>query len=53
MGLLTFDTVEEACAALDAFDDAYLEHCQAARRIAETYFDSTIVLGSLLERVGV
>lgn len=53
MGLLTFDTVEEACAALDAFDDAYLEHCQAARRIAETYFDSAIVLGSLLERVDV
>jgi hypothetical protein len=25
-------------------DDAYLGHCAAARRIAETYFDSAIVL---------
>jgi hypothetical protein len=52
MGLLTFETVEEACDALGAFDDAYLEHCQAARRLAETYLDSAIVLGSLLDRVG-
>ncbi len=52
MGLLTFETVDEACAALEEVDDAYLEHCQAARRIAETYFDSAIVLASILDRVG-
>ncbi len=52
IGLLTFETVEQACAALDALDDAYLEHCQAARRIAETHFDSATVLGSILDRVG-
>jgi hypothetical protein len=52
MGLLTFETIEEACAALDAVDDAYLDHCQAARRIAETHFDSAIVLGAILDRVG-
>jgi hypothetical protein len=51
MGLLTFETVEEACAALEEVDDAYLEHCQAARRIAETYFDSSLVLASILDRV--
>ncbi len=51
MGLLTFETVEEACAALEAVDGAYLEHCQAARRIAETYFDSSVVLASILDRV--
>jgi hypothetical protein len=51
MGLLTFETVEEAGAALDEVDDAYLEHCQAARRIAETYFDSSVVLASMLDRV--
>jgi hypothetical protein len=50
-GLLTFETVEEASAALQAVDDDYLEHCQAARRIAETYFDSAIVLASILDRV--
>jgi hypothetical protein len=52
MGLLTFETVEEACAALEALEDAYLEHCQAARQIAETHLDSAIVLGSILDRVG-
>jgi hypothetical protein len=52
-GLLTFRSVDEACAALDAVDDAYLEHSRAARRIAETYFDSAIVLASILDRVGV
>jgi hypothetical protein len=52
MGLLTFETLEQACAALDAVDAAYLEHCQAARQIAETHFDSAIVLASILDRVG-
>ena len=51
MGLLTFETVEEASAALEEVDDAYVEHCQAARRIAETYFDSAVVLASILDRV--
>ena len=50
MGLLTFETVEEACAALEAVDEAYLEHCHAARRLAETYLDSSVVLAAMLER---
>jgi len=50
--LLTFETVEEACDALEEVDNAYLEHCQAARRIAEMHFDSSIVLASILDRVG-
>jgi hypothetical protein len=52
VGLLTFQSVEEACAAIEAIDHDYLEHCHAARRIAEKYFDSAIVLGSILDRVG-
>jgi hypothetical protein len=52
LGLMTFDTADEACAALEAVDDAYLEHCTAARTIAETYFDSAVVLPSLLARTG-
>ncbi len=52
VGLLTFGTVEEACEAIEALDDDYLEHCRAARRIAETHFDSAIVLGSILRHVG-
>ncbi len=51
IGLLTFETVEQACAALDEVENAYLEHCQAARNIAETYFDSSRVLASILDRV--
>lgn len=50
-GLLTFETVDEACAALDEVEDAYLEHCQAARQMAETHFDSSVVLASILDRV--
>jgi hypothetical protein len=52
LGLMTFETADEACASLEAVDDAYLEHCEAARRIAETYFDSAVVLTSLLARAG-
>ena len=51
-GLLTFRTVDEACAAIEALDERYLEHCDAARGLAETYLDSAIVLGSLLDHVG-
>lgn len=50
LGLLTFETSDEACAALRAVDQSYLEHCEAARQIAETYFDSRVVLTSLLDR---
>jgi hypothetical protein len=52
MGLLTFETVDEASAALEEVDDRYLEHCHASRLMAETYFDSAIVLASILDRVG-
>lgn len=50
-GLLTFRTGEEAVAAIAAIQEDYLSHCRAARQIAESYFDSDFVLGSLLERV--
>jgi hypothetical protein len=51
MGLLTFETSEQACAVIEALDEDYLEHCHAARQIAETHFDSAAVLGSMLDRV--
>jgi|SRR6266550_1733705 len=51
-GLLTFTTVEEAVAAIAHVESSYLEHCRAARRIAEEYFDSDRVLGGILEEVG-
>lgn len=49
-GLLTFESVDQACAALESVEDAYLEHCDAARSIAERHFDSGRVLGSLMDR---
>jgi hypothetical protein len=49
-GLLTFSTVEEAVAALDAIEQDYESHAHAARQVAEEHFDSARVLGSLLEQ---
>jgi hypothetical protein len=51
LGLLTFETLDDACEALETVDHDYLEHCAAARRLAETHFDSRLVLGSLLDRI--
>jgi hypothetical protein len=52
LGLLTFRTLEEAVAGVEAINGDYLSHCQAARRLAEERFNSDVVLGSVLERVG-
>ena len=51
-GLLTFRTVEEAIAGIQAINHDYLAHCHAARQIAEAYCHSDTVLGSILEQVG-
>ncbi|HMF19109.1 MAG TPA: hypothetical protein VKE98_18005 [Gemmataceae bacterium] len=47
-GLLTFTTLEEAVAGVEAINRDYDRHCRAARKIAETYFDSDKVLPRLL-----
>jgi hypothetical protein len=51
-GLLTFTTPEDAVAGIHDINSRYLEHCAAARAIAEEHFDSNKVLASVLERVG-
>jgi hypothetical protein len=51
-GLLTFKTVDEAVAGIHCINQNYLSHCNAARRIAEEYFNSDVVLGCMLEKVG-
>ncbi len=51
-GLLTFSTLDEAVAGVDDINREYDEHSRAARALAEEYFDSDIVLASLLERAG-
>jgi hypothetical protein len=51
-GLVTFSNLQEAVAGLNSIEADYLGHCRAARRIAETYFDSDRVIASVLERAG-
>jgi hypothetical protein len=49
-GLLTFSDIESAAAAVEEVSARYDAHCRAAREICEAYFDSRVVLTSLLER---
>jgi hypothetical protein len=46
-GLLAFQTVEEAAAALDEVNRDYPRHCRAAREIAEEHFAADRVLARL------
>ena len=51
-GLLCFTTMEEAVAGAREILGAYDRHSQAARALAETFFDSDLVLGSLMGNLG-
>jgi hypothetical protein len=51
-GLLSFRTVEEAAARIEEINHDYESHCQAARRLAEEYLDSNLVLSKMLSEVG-
>lgn len=51
-GLLAFLTVEEAAEGAAYIRRDYDRHCRAARRIAETHFDSDRVLGRLVREAG-
>ena len=48
-GVLTFTNLEEAAAGIHGVQADYARHSQAARAIAETYFDSSKVLSQLVE----
>jgi hypothetical protein len=52
-GLLTFTTLEEAAAGVEAIRTNPARHVRAAREIAVEYFDSDKVLGRLLADLGV
>ncbi len=52
-GLLTFSTLEEAAAGVEAINRDYAQHAKAAREIAVEYFDSDKVLSRLLDDLGV
>jgi hypothetical protein len=48
-GLLSFRTLDQAVAAIKDIDARYAHHAEAARAIAETYFDADKVLAQLIE----
>jgi hypothetical protein len=52
-GLFAFRTAEEAAAALDTVEGDYLQHCDAARALAEGQFAAERVLTQLLQDAGV
>jgi hypothetical protein len=49
-GLFRFRDPDEAVRHLQAAEDDYERHCRAARALAESHFDATKVVGSVLER---
>ena len=51
-GLIAFSTLAQAIAGTEAIRRDHAAHAGCAREIAERYFDSDVVLGRMLEEVG-
>jgi len=51
-GLLAFSTLQEAIAGAERIAADYEYHCRAARKLAETFFDSEKVLSKFIEEIG-
>lgn len=51
MGVLPFNCVDEAVAAIESLRSRYHLHCAVAREIAADYFDAHLVLAQLIETV--
>jgi hypothetical protein len=49
-GVLPFVTADEALEQLDVLNRSYVAQCREARAVAREYFDSAVVLTSLLDR---
>jgi hypothetical protein len=49
-GLLSFKSMEDILAALEAIESDYEGHCRAAREIATEFFSAERVIASLVER---
>jgi hypothetical protein len=52
-GLVLFSTLEEAAEGVASIAGDYARHARAARAIAEDVFASEMVLGTLIERLGI
>jgi hypothetical protein len=52
-GLVAFRTLEDAVAGAADIVGRYAEHCEAARWLAEEYFDSGLVLAPFCEQAGI
>jgi hypothetical protein len=50
-GLVTFDSPQTAARGARSILDDYAPHCVAARRLAEEWFDSDVVLGALIGQI--
>jgi hypothetical protein len=46
-GMFRFSTIEEAVNAFNEINSNYEKHCQAARDIAESYFDAKIIVNMI------
>ena len=51
-GLVAFRTLDEAVAGAKDISRRYDSHCRAARELAETHFGSNVVLGRLVDEIG-
>jgi GT2 family glycosyltransferase len=52
-GLFAFDSLDAAAGALEAIEADYSRHAAAARRLARDHFGHEVVLGAMLERLGI
>lgn len=51
-GLFAFNDLEQAVEAVRVVGGDYERHCRAAREVAREHFDSSVVLGDLLQTIG-
>ncbi|MEN6303839.1 MAG: hypothetical protein ABFD96_13995 [Armatimonadia bacterium] len=51
-GLFSFSTMDEVLAAVDAINSDYRRHCQAARALAQEYFDCRKIAAKLVTELG-
>jgi len=52
-GLFGFSNMDDLVSAIDCINSDYETHCRCAREIAREYFNYDVVLGALLDDVGV